>query len=73
MNESHYFRNLHVGQFVTFLVPNGIGRKGVEWKQKRAKVIMRFAGHVLCGGSWRGNVVDDKNFVKAGKIPIDKR
>jgi hypothetical protein len=59
------FNNLRVGQMISFLVPNGIGRHGVEWKKKKGRVVMAFASHVVCnGGGKHGtpHVVNERNF-----------
>lgn len=61
------FKNLKPQSRVTFLVPNGIGRNGQEWKQKTGRVVMAFESHVVVNGGGRfgtPHVVDEKNFVK---------
>lgn len=55
---------------VTFLIHGGIGRNGVEWKEKTGKVVMSGpAGWVVDGGGRYGTpyVVDEKNFVRLGR------
>lgn len=36
-----------VGDRVTILVPNGIGRNGQEWKEATGRVVMKFATHCV--------------------------
>lgn len=63
------FKNLRPGQRVTFLVPNGIGRNGQEWKKKTGRVVMVFDTHAVINGGGRfgtPHVVTDQNFVGAG-------
>lgn len=60
------FQNLRPGKFVRFLIPNGIGRGGVEYKEKRGKVVLAYASHVVvnAGGKYgTPQVVNEKNFV----------
>ena len=64
------FANLKPQDLVTFLIPNGIGRYGVEWKKKSGRVVMTFESHVVVNGGGRygtPHVVDDGNFVKKGR------
>lgn len=60
--------NKRHGDSVTFLIPNGLGRDGQEWKKKTGKVAMKFKTHLLVvnGGGRFGTpyVVDGNNFVK---------
>jgi hypothetical protein len=54
------------GDKIKFLVPNGIGREGVEWKAKSGKVVMVFPTHVVVNGGGKygtPHVVDDNNFI----------
>ena len=60
------FNNLRPGQKVTFLIPNGCGRDGVEWKRKSGKIVMAFPTHVVVNGGGRYGtpyVVNERNFV----------
>lgn len=64
------FQNLLPRQLVTFHVPNGIGRHGVEWKEKTGRVVMTFPDRVVVNGGGRygtPHVVNENNFVRAGK------
>lgn len=64
------FQNLTPRQLVTFHVPNGIGRHGVERKEKTGRVVMAFPHHVVVNGGGRygtPHVVNESNFVRAGK------
>jgi len=62
---------VRAGDRVTMLVPNGIGRNGVEWKAVTGRAVMPSAhgGWVLNLGGRFGTpgVVDDSNFVKVVK------
>ena len=61
------FNNLRPGKSITFLVSNGIGRHGIEYKEKRGRVVMALASHVVVNGGGRHgtpHVVNEKNFVK---------
>jgi hypothetical protein len=56
---------IQAGDRVTILVPNGIGRHGVEYKQKTGRAVMRGpAGWVLNMGGAHGTpgVATVKNF-----------
>lgn len=64
------FQNLRPRQLVTFLIPNGIGRHGVEYKEKTGRVVMTFPDRVVVNGGGRHGtpyVVTENNFVRAGK------
>lgn len=59
------FRKLP-GDKVKFLIPNGIGRNGVEWKEKTGRVVMVFPTHLVVNGGGRygtPHVVDERNFL----------
>lgn len=61
------FNDIRPGDRVTFLVPNGIGRDGVEWKEKSGRATLVFANHVVCncgGRSGTPGVCDGTNYVK---------
>ena len=61
------FNNLRPGRRVTFLIPNGIGRNGQEWKEKTGRVVMAFPTHVVVNGGGRYGtpyVVNENNFLK---------
>ena len=54
------------GDKVRFLVPNGIGRDGVEYKTVTGRVVMVFNTHLVVnlGGRYgRPGVVTPENFV----------
>lgn len=60
------FNNLLPGQTVRYLVPNGRGRNGQEWAEKRGRVVMAFPTHaVVNAGGAHGTpgVVTERNFV----------
>ena len=60
------FNNLRPGQRITFFIPNGIGRGGVEWKRKSGKIVLVFSTHVVVNGGGRFGtpyVVNEKNFI----------
>lgn len=60
------FEDIKPRSKVTFLIPNGIGRNGVEYKEKTGRVVMRGTyGWVVNGGGRHGTpyVVEEKNFV----------
>jgi hypothetical protein len=64
--------SIRVGDRVTILVPNGIGRDGVEWTRKTGRAVMPGpAGWVLNMGGRYGTpgVATDENTVavKGGK------
>jgi len=61
------FKNLKSGKRVTFLISNGIGRGGVEYKEKSGRVVLTFPSHVVVNGGGRYGtpyVVNEKNFVR---------
>lgn len=67
MNQPAGFTTARIGDIVMINVPNGIGRHGVEWKQRRGRVVMRFATHlVLNGGGRHGTplVATPENYVR---------
>lgn len=67
MDQPAGFTAAQRGDMVTINVPNGIGRHGVEWKQRRGRVVMRFATHlVLNGGGRHGTplVATPENYVR---------
>ena len=52
---------------VTILIPNGIGRNGLEWKEKIVTVVMKGQyGWVANGGGNHGKpyVITQDNFVR---------
>lgn len=64
------FKNLRVGQYVNYLIPNGLSIKNgqitQDWKLKRSRVVMAFENHVVVNGGGRfGNprVVDENNYL----------
>ena len=60
-------RDKRPGDRITFLIPNGIGRNGVEWKKKSGRVVMTFPHHVVVNGGGRHGtpyVVSESNFIK---------
>ncbi len=64
MNET--FQNIRPRDTVHFLIPNGIGRNGVEWKKKSGKAVICLKTHVVVnGGGKHGTpyVVDERNFL----------
>ncbi len=64
------FQNLRPRQSVTFLIPNGIGRHGVEYKEKTGRVVITFSDRVVVNGGGRHGVpyvVGAGNFLRAGK------
>lgn len=64
------FNDLKPRQTITFLIPNGIGRNGVEYKEKTGKIAMAFNSHVVVnGGGKHGTpyVVNGENFLRKGR------
>lgn len=61
---------IRAGDKVTILVPNGIGRNGVEWKEKTGRAVMRGpAGWVLNMGGRYGTpgVATEESIVRVVK------
>jgi len=61
------FSEIRPGKRITFLIPNGIGRNGQEYKEKTGRVVMSGpCGWVVNGGGRYGtpHVVSEENFVK---------
>jgi len=61
------FKNIKPHTTVTFLIPNGFGRNGQEYKQKTGKVVFAYPTHLVVNGGGRYGtpyVVDENNFVK---------
>jgi|TARA_Y100000296_G_C5123816_1_gene231792 hypothetical protein len=61
------FDDIKPRSLVTFLIPNGIGRNGVEYKEKSGRAVMKGPhGWVINGGGRHGtpHVVSEENFVK---------
>jgi hypothetical protein len=61
------FATARIGDRVTILVPNGIGRNGVEYTQRTGRVVMKFATHLVlnCGGRHgTPKIADATNTVK---------
>ncbi len=61
------FQSLKPGDRIRFLVPNGMGRHGQEWKPKTGRVVMAFASHVVINGGGRHGtsyVADERNFLR---------
>jgi hypothetical protein len=61
------FNGIRPGDRVTFLVPNGIGRNGHEWKAKSGRATLVFANHVVCNCGGRfgtPGVCNGTNYVK---------
>lgn len=64
------FANIKPRSLVTFRIPNGIGRGGVEYKEKSGRAVLCFASHVVVNGGGRYGtpyVVNENNFVRKGK------
>lgn len=40
MADTLLFNTIRAGDRVTILIPNGIGRHGVEWKEKTGRAVM---------------------------------
>ncbi len=60
------FMNIRPGDNVRFLVPNGIGRNGVEWKETQGKAVLCYSTHVVVNAGGRygtPRVVNTENFV----------
>jgi hypothetical protein len=60
------FNNLRIGQRVKFLIPNGFGRNGQEWKEKSGRVTLAFPDRVVVNGGGKYGtpyVVTERNFV----------
>ena len=60
------FDQIKPRSLVTFLIPNGIGKDGVEYKQKKGRAVMRGPhGWVVNGGGRYGTpfVVSSENFL----------
>lgn len=65
------FKGLRPGDFVKYLIPNGLsikdGKAIQDWKQKRSKIVMVFENHVVVNGGGRygtPHVVDAHNYVE---------
>lgn len=70
LSDRKTFNDLKPRQTITFLIPNGIGRNGAEFKEKTGKIVMAFDTHVVVdggGGHGTPHVVNEKNFVRKGK------
>jgi hypothetical protein len=55
-----------VGDRVRFLVPNGLGRDGVDYKVASGRVVMKFPTHLVVnmgGRNGKPGVVTPENFV----------
>ncbi len=63
----HILGMIQAGDRVTILIPNGIGRHGVEWKEKTGRAVMRGPhGWVLNMGGPHGTpgVATEENLVR---------
>lgn len=59
--------SIRPGDRVTILVPNGIGRDGIEWKEATGRCKLKFSTHAVLnmGGPYgRPGVADEKNIVR---------
>lgn len=64
------FADIRPGDRVTILVPNGLGRNGLEWKESSGRVVMRGDyGWALNMGGRHGTpgICTTRNFVCFGK------
>lgn len=70
MAKNHTFDDIAYGDTVVFLTPNGIGRNGVEWKEKTGRATIKSPGHwaLNCGGKHgTPGLVTPDNFVRISK------
>lgn len=67
------FQDIKPGSRVTILVPAGIGRNGIEYKERTGRAVMRSStGWVLNLGGPHGTpgLADEQNTVKVNGKPI---
>jgi len=67
MSNATYIASLRPGSRVTYLVPSGQGRNGIEYRSKTSKVVLAMGTHVVVNmGGRHGTpfVVTPENVVR---------